>query len=91
MNRTVDKKWLDTIRVESNKRYRGHGRRATDSEIARAILVHEPELARAQFRKAIRYLEKHFEASLDLTGPQAARDIIERVHIISGERRVNRK
>ncbi len=76
---------LANIRREAKAR--NHGRRATDSEIASAILLHEPELAKAQFRKAIRKLEEHFETALDLTGPQSARDIIERVHIITGDRR----
>ena len=82
---------LIAIRREAKVRYQGEGRRADDSAIAAAILVLEPELARAHFRKAIRRLEEYFETALDLTGPQAARDVIEKVHVITGERRQNHK
>jgi len=76
---------LANIRRES--KVRNHGRRASDSEIARAILTHEPALARAHFRKAIRRLEVYFETALDATGAQAGRDVIEKIHVITGKRR----
>lgn len=74
-------------RIRREARVRNHGRRSADSEIAAAILVLEPELARVHFRKAIRRLEEYFETALDLTGPQAARDVIEKIHVITGDRR----
>ncbi len=74
-------------RIRREARSRNHGRRASDSVIAAAILTHEPALARAHFRKAIRRLEVYFETALDATGAQAGRDVIEKIHVITGERR----
>lgn len=99
MNKDDNPTWLDdlqdqatgeqlaNIRRESKARHQGRGRRRDDSEIARAILEHEPELARAHFRKAIRRLGEYFETALDVSGAQAARDVIEKIHVITGDRR----
>lgn len=99
MNKDNNPTWLDdlqdqatdeqlaNIRRESKVRHQGRGRRRDDSEIARAILEHEPALARAHFRKAIRRLEEYFETALDVSGAQAARDVIEKIHVITGDRR----
>lgn len=86
---TYKESQLARIRREARIRY--HGRRSSDSEIAEAILAAEPDLARAHFRKAVRRLEEYFETSLDVTGAQAARDVIEKIHIITGDRRREQK
>ena len=70
---------------------RQHNQRLSDSEIAAAISAAEPELVRAQFRRAMRFLDAHFEAAMDVTGPQAARDVLEQIHKITGERRRKEK
>ena len=100
MKRRFDKPWIASMKAASQARERAEadqleasrpGRRASDSVIAAAILEHGPELARAHFRKAIRRLEEYFEAALDVAGAQAARDVIEKIHIITGDRRRERK
>jgi len=89
MIRRYDKEWLDDIRrrLADGKIPRQHNQRSTDSAITDAIAAAEPELVRAQYRRAIRFLDAHFEAAMDNTGPQAAREVLEKIHLISGERR----
>lgn len=97
MNKDNNPTWLDDLQdqatdeqlanIRRESKVRHQGRRRDDSEIARAILEHEPELARAHFRKAIRRLGEYFETALDVTGAQAARDVIEKIHVITGDRR----
>ncbi len=101
MNKDNNPTWLDELteqatgeqlaNIRRESKVRHQGRRRDDSEIAAAILTHEPALARAHFRKAIRRLEEYFETALDVTGAQAARDVIEKIHIITGDRRRDRK
>lgn len=79
-----DSTWFDEIKSDAERQ---HNQRATDSEVAAAIVAAEPELARSQFRKAIRILEGYFETALDSTGPQKARQVLERIHQITGDRR----
>ncbi len=81
---------IDHLRREQKGR-RQHNQRSTDSAIAAAIAQAEPELVRAQFRRAMRFLDAHFEAAMDVTGPQAARDVLEQIHKITGERRQKEK
>ena len=88
MKKPDDTTWFDEV-VEDAERQKNQ--RADDSEIAATIAAVEPSLARAQFRKAIQRLERMFETSLDSTGPQKARQVLERIHQITGERRRERK
>ncbi len=81
---------IDHLRREQKGR-RQHNQRSTDSAIAAAIAQAEPELVRAQYRRAVRFLDSYFEAAMDVTGPQAARDVLEQIHKITGERRRKEK
>ena len=89
MTRRFDREWLADIRrrLAVGKMPRQHNQRASDSTITAAIAAAEPALVRAQYRRAIRFLDAHFEAAMDSTGPQAAREVLEKIHLISGERR----
>ena len=79
-----DTTWFDEIKADADRQ---QNQRSTDSEITAAILEAEPSLSRAQFRKAIRKLERYFETAMDATGPQKARRVLERIHQITGDRR----
>jgi len=83
-----DERNRKTIPSEAHQEpVRQHNQRASDSEVAAAIAANEPDLVRAQFRRAIRKLEEHFEDSLDATGAQSGQNILARIHQITGERR----
>jgi hypothetical protein len=47
----------------------------------------EPAIVRGQFRAACRRLEEVLELDLERDGPQAGRALIERIHLIAGNRR----
>jgi len=84
MKKADDTTWFDEVKDDAERQ---HNQRATDSELAATIAAVEPGLRRAQFRRAIKKLEGYFETALDSTGPQKARQVLERIHQITGERR----
>ncbi len=47
----------------------------------------EPAIVRGQFRAGCRRLEEYLERILERDGPQAGRALIERIHLIAGDRR----
>ena len=79
-----DSTWFDEVKADAERQ---HNQRADDSEITATVAAAEPELARSQFRRAVRILEGYFETALDSTGPQKARQVLERIHQITGDRR----
>ncbi len=53
------------------------------------LIVHyEPVLTRAQFRAACRRLENELDKTIARDGCQSARYLIEKIHLIAGNRRV---
>lgn len=52
------------------------------------LIVHyEPAVTRAQFQAAARHLEDRLDELIRRDGCQAARSLIEKMHLIAGDRR----
>ncbi len=61
--------------------------RSTDSDIDAVIASVEPLLIRHQFNKAISRLTSHYEARLQMAGPDGAGAVINAIHALAGDRR----
>ncbi len=61
--------------------------RATDSDIDAVIASVEPLLLRHQFNKAIARLTRHYDARLQIAGPDGARAVTNAIHNLAGDRR----
>ena len=59
-----------------------------DMNIDELIIHYEPVITRAQLKAAVRRLEAYGVELLERDGPQAVRALIERTHLIAGNRRV---
>ena len=58
-----------------------------DMNIDELIIHYEPVITRAQLKAAVRRLEDYGVELLEREGPQAVRALIEKTHLIAGNRR----